>query len=82
MLVALLVLANTLNIAADVAAMGEALQLVAGGPQRPCAAVRPACALLPVWLNYEAMVRVKWLTLALLAYVAVVFALHVNWGQC
>jgi len=82
-LVALLVLANTLNIAADVAAMGEALQLVAGGPRHGHALLFGlACALLPVWLNYEAMVRVlKWLTLALLAYVAVVFALHVNWGQ-
>ena len=83
LLVALLVLANTLNIAADVAAMGEALQLVAGGLLHGHALLFGlACALLPVWLNYEAMVRVlKWLTLALLAYVAVVFALHVNWGQ-
>ena len=83
LLVALLVLANTLNIAADVAAMGEALELVAGGPPHGHALLFGlACALLPVWLNYEAMVRVlKWLTLALLAYVAVVFALHVNWGQ-
>jgi NRAMP (natural resistance-associated macrophage protein)-like metal ion transporter len=82
-LVALLVLANTLNIAADVAAMGEALQLVVGGPTHGHAIVFGAvCAVLPVWLNYEAMVRVlKWLTLALLSYVGVVFALHVNWGQ-
>jgi Mn2+/Fe2+ NRAMP family transporter len=29
---ALLLIANTLNIAADVAAMGEALRLVVGGP--------------------------------------------------
>ena len=69
LLVALLVLANTLNIAADVAAMGEALELVAGGPPHGHALLFGlACALLPVWLNYEAMVRVlKWLTLALLA---------------
>ncbi len=83
LLVALLVLANTLNIAADVAAMGDALELVVGGPPHGHALLFGlACALLPVWLNYEAMVRVlKWLTLALLAYVAVVFALHVDWGQ-
>src|ERR1700694_3893473 len=31
-LVALLLVANTINIAADLAAMGEALRLVAGGP--------------------------------------------------
>jgi NRAMP (natural resistance-associated macrophage protein)-like metal ion transporter len=83
LLVALLVLANTLNIAADVAAMGEALELIVGGPPHGHALLFGlACALLPVWLSYEAMVRVlKWLTLALLAYVAVVFALHVDWGQ-
>ena len=38
------------------------------------------CTVLPLWLGFDAMVRVlKWLTLALLAYVAVVFMLHVNW---
>jgi NRAMP (natural resistance-associated macrophage protein)-like metal ion transporter len=82
-LVALLVAANTLNIAADVAAMGEALQLVAGGPEHGHALLFGVlCAVLPVWLSYEAMVRVlKYLTLALLAYVAVVFMLHVDWER-
>jgi NRAMP (natural resistance-associated macrophage protein)-like metal ion transporter len=82
-LVALLVLANTLNIAADVAAMGDALRLVVGGPAHGHALLfGAACAALPVLLNYDAMVRVlKWLTLALLSYVGVVFALHVDWGQ-
>jgi NRAMP (natural resistance-associated macrophage protein)-like metal ion transporter len=81
-LVVLLVLANTLNIAADVAAMGDALQILVGGPEHGHALVFGAlCALLPVWLNYTTMVRVlKWLTLALLAYVAVVLALHVDWS--
>jgi NRAMP (natural resistance-associated macrophage protein)-like metal ion transporter len=82
-LVALLVLANTLNIAADVAAMGEALQLVVGGPEHGHALLfGVVCAVLPVWLSYEAMVRVlKYLTLALLAYVGVVFMLHVDWER-
>jgi NRAMP (natural resistance-associated macrophage protein)-like metal ion transporter len=82
-LVALLVIANTLNIAADIAAMGEALQLVVGGPEHGHAVVFGLlCAMLPVWLSYEAMVRVlKWLTLALLAYVGVVFVLHVDWER-
>jgi NRAMP (natural resistance-associated macrophage protein)-like metal ion transporter len=80
-LVGVLVLANTLNIGADIAAMGDALQLVVGGPEHGHAVLFGLlCAILPVWLNYEAMVRVlKWLTLALLAYVGVVFMLHVNW---
>ena len=82
LIVGLLVFANTLNIAADIAAMGDALELVAGGPRHGYALLFGVlCTVLPLWLGFEAMVRVlKWLTLALLAYVAVVFMLHVNWG--
>ena len=80
-IVALLLFANTLNIAADIAAMGEALQLIVGGPAHGHTLVFGVlCTVLPLWLGFDAMVRVlKWLTLALLAYVAVVFMLHVNW---
>ncbi len=80
-IVALLVFANTLNIAADIAAMGEALQLIVGGPAHGHALIFGVlCTVLPLWLGFNAMVRVlKWLTLTLLAYVAVVFMLHVNW---
>jgi NRAMP (natural resistance-associated macrophage protein)-like metal ion transporter len=80
-LVTLLVIANTLNIAADIAAMGESLRLVVGGPEHGHVLLFGAlCAVLPVWLSYESMVSVlKWLTLALLAYVGVVFMLHVDW---
>ena len=80
-IVAMLVFANTLNIAADIAAMGEALQLIVGGPGHGHSLVFGVlCTVLPLWLGFDAMVRVlKWLTLALLAYVAVVFMLHVNW---
>jgi NRAMP (natural resistance-associated macrophage protein)-like metal ion transporter len=82
-LVVMLVIANTLNIAADLAAMGEALQLVVGGPEHGHAVVFGAiCAMLPVKLSYDSMVRVlKWLTLGLLAYIGVVFALHVDWER-
>jgi NRAMP (natural resistance-associated macrophage protein)-like metal ion transporter len=82
-LVAMLVFANTLNIAADISAMGEALQMVIGGPEHGHAVLFGSlCAALPVWLSYDSMVRVlKWLTLALLAYVGVVLVLHVNWER-
>ncbi len=82
-LVLLLVFANTLNIAADIAAMGEALQLVVGGGEHGHALVFGLlCAALPVWLSFDAMVRVlKWLTLSLLAYVAVVLMLQVEWAR-
>ena len=80
-LVALLVFANTLNIAADIAAMGEALQLIVGGGEHGHALIfGVVCAILPVWLNFDAMVRVlKWLTLALFSYVAVALMMQVDW---
>lgn len=84
-LVSLLVIANTLNIAADLAAMGESLQLILSTDTKHsrhgyAALFGILCAILPIWLNYEKMVSVlKWLTLTLLAYVAVVFMLHINW---
>jgi Mn2+/Fe2+ NRAMP family transporter len=63
--------------------MGEALQLIIGGPEHGHALFFGLlCAILPVWLSYETMTRIlKWLTLALLAYVGVVFMLHVNWEK-
>src|SRR5512143_2208971 len=81
-IVALLVVANTINVAADISAMGEALQLVVGGPQHGHAIVFGVlCLALQVYLPYQRYVRyLKWLTLALLAYVAVVFTLAVPWG--
>jgi NRAMP (natural resistance-associated macrophage protein)-like metal ion transporter len=79
--VAMLVVANTINIAADIAAMGEALRLVAGGPMLVYAILfGVVCLALQVWLPYQVYVRyLKWLTLALLAYVAVVFMIAVPW---
>lgn len=80
-LVLLLLFANTVNIAADIAAMGEALQLIVGGPEHGHAVLFGVlCTVLPLRLTYEAMVRVlKWLTLALLSYVVVIFMLHIDW---
>lgn len=80
-IVALLLFANTLNIAADIAAMGEAAQLIVGGPEHGHAlAFGLICTVLPIWLGFDAMVRVlKWLTLALLSYVGVVLLVQVDW---
>ena len=80
-IVALLVVANTVNIAADIAAMGEALQLVVGGPPHGHAVViGVACLLLQVFLSYRRYVRyLKWLTLALLSYVLVLLTIDIPW---
>jgi len=81
--VLLLVVANTINIAADIAAMGEALQLVLGGGQHGHAMIFGVLSLLlQVFIPYYRYVRVlKWLTLSLLAYVAVAFSVHIDWEQ-
>jgi len=81
--VVMLVVANTINIAADIAAMGEALRLVAGGPMLVYAILfGVVCLGLQVFLRYQVYVRyLKWLTLALLAYVAVVFTISVPWRE-
>ncbi|MES2160793.1 MAG: divalent metal cation transporter [Pseudomonadota bacterium] len=82
-IVALLLVANTVNIAADVSAMGEAVTLIVGGSSRWYAALFGLISLLlQVLIPYRRYVRfLKWLTLALLAYVATVFTVHVPWLQ-
>jgi NRAMP (natural resistance-associated macrophage protein)-like metal ion transporter len=82
-IVSLLLLANTINIAADLAAMSEALALGVGGSKQLYAmGFGVVSVLLQVFIPYSRYVRLlKWLTLALLAYVATVFVVHVPWGQ-
>jgi len=79
--VALLVVANTFNIAADLAAMGEALQLIVGGPEHGHALLFGIAALLmQLFLPYQRLAPIlKWLTLALFAYVAVLLTVRVPW---
>jgi NRAMP (natural resistance-associated macrophage protein)-like metal ion transporter len=82
-IVALLLVANTINIAADIAAMGEATRLLVGGSARVYSViVGLLCLALQVFLRYERYVGyLKWLTLALLSYVAVAFTVHVPWSD-
>jgi NRAMP (natural resistance-associated macrophage protein)-like metal ion transporter len=82
-IVGMLVTANTLNIAADIAAMGEAMRLVAGGSAHLYAiAFGAGSLLLQVFVPYRRYVRgLKWLTLALLSYVAVAFTVNVDWPR-
>jgi Mn2+/Fe2+ NRAMP family transporter len=81
--VLLLLIANTLNIAADVAAMGEVAELVTGFDRHLMTAFFVvATLLLQIFIPYHRYVRfLKWLTLCLLAYAAVLFTVHVPWGQ-
>jgi NRAMP (natural resistance-associated macrophage protein)-like metal ion transporter len=79
--VMVLLVANTMNIAADLAAMGAATKLVLGGPvQLYIVLLGTASLLLQVFVTYERYARfLKWLTLALFAYVAMAFAIPIDW---
>ena len=79
--VALLLGANILNIGADLAAMAEALRLLVGGSAHVYAVTFGLLSLvLQVFLPYERYVRwLKWLTLTLFAYVAVVLSVRIDW---
>jgi Mn2+/Fe2+ NRAMP family transporter len=81
--VLLLLIANTLNIAADVAAMGEVTELVTGFDRHLMTALFVfGTLLLQLLVPYHRyVVFLKWLTLSLLAYAAVLFTVHVPWGQ-
>ncbi len=79
----LLLVANTLNIAADVAAMGEVAELITGFNRHTMTAVFVfGTLLLQVFIPYHRYVNfLKWLTVSLLAYAAVLFTVHVPWGE-
>ena len=81
-IVMLLLVANVINIAADIAAMGEAMDLVMGSKRSHLYSLGfgVVCLSLQIILPYSTYVRyLKWLTLGLLAYVATVFAVNINW---
>ncbi|WP_374582715.1 NRAMP family divalent metal transporter [Pseudoduganella sp.] len=82
-MVSLLLFANTINIAADLAAMGDALRLVAGGQAHWYAlGFGVLSVLLQVFVPYQRYAHLlKWLTLALLAYAATVLVIEVPWRE-
>jgi len=83
LLVASLLVANTINIAADLAAMGEALRLVAGGSAVTFAVLfGVACLIAEVFIPYHRYAGyLKLLTLVLLFYVAAALSVHIPWGE-
>lgn len=80
-IVALLAVANIINIGADLGAMAAALKLLVGGPALIYVAVFGlASALLEIFARYSRYVSIlKWLTLSLFAYVAVAFVVNIPW---
>ncbi|QYE33339.1 divalent metal cation transporter (plasmid) [Polymorphobacter sp. PAMC 29334] len=80
-LVGLLLIANTINLGADLGAMAAAVKQVVGGPQLLwVASFAVVTVLLEMFVSYSRYVSVlKWLTLSLFAYVGVAFAVAVPW---
>lgn len=81
--VLLLLIANTLNIAADIAAMGDVAQLVTGWNRHLMTAIFVVGTMLAqIFVPYHRYVFfLRWLTLSLLAYAAVLFTVHVPWRE-
>ncbi|PZR31868.1 Nramp family divalent metal transporter [Caulobacter segnis] len=82
-LVALLFIGNAINIGADLAAMGAAARLVTGWNEHALTIGFAVVSLtLQVFVPYHRYVKLlKWLTMALFAYVAVVFTVKIDWAQ-
>lgn len=83
LMVLLLLIANTINIGADLGAMADATALVTG-LSSPIFLLLFAicCAATQVILPYEKYVRIlKWLTLALFAYVITLFLVKISWRE-
>jgi NRAMP (natural resistance-associated macrophage protein)-like metal ion transporter len=82
-LVCLVLIANTINLGADLGAMGAAVKLLAGGPPLLyVAAFGIATVLLEIFMRYSRYVAVlKWLSLSLLAYVATAFIVKLSWSE-
>ena len=81
--VALLFIANTINIAADLGAMADAAKLLIGGHgMLYVVAFGVISVTAEIFLDYKRYVSVlKWLTLSLFAYVGALAFAHISWSQ-
>ena len=78
MIVGLLLIANIINLGADLGAMGDALGLLVGGPTDLYVVLfAVVCAALEIFSRYDRYVAIlKWGTLSLFAYVATVLVVQ------
>lgn len=82
-IISLLLVANTINIAADIGAMAAALKLLIGGSPHLYAIMFGVLSLaLQIFIPFPRYAPIlKMLTLSLFAYVATVFIVQVPWGE-
>jgi len=81
--VSLLLIANVINVGADLSAMGDSVRLLIGGNSGLYTLLfGMVCVGLEVFLSYRTYAAgLKWMTLSLFAYVGVVAVAHVPWGH-
>src|ERR1700674_2523833 len=82
-IVLLLLIANLINLGADLGAMGAALKLLIGGPALLYVVLFAALSAgLQVFVRYARYISIlKWGCLALFSYVICAFIVHVAWGE-
>jgi Mn2+/Fe2+ NRAMP family transporter len=78
-----LLVANIINIAADIGAMSAAFRMLFGGPAVvSIVAFGVGTAALQVFVPYHRYVAVlKWLCLSLFGYVGIAFVVHIRWSN-
>jgi Mn2+/Fe2+ NRAMP family transporter len=83
LLIGILLIANVINIGADLSAMAASAAVVAGGGQHFFVVGFAAlCVLLQLFIPYRQYANIlKWLTLSLFAYVGVVLLVEIDWPQ-
>ena len=81
--VGMLLLANVINLGADLGAMGDAVKLLVGGPALVYTLLFGLiCNLLQVFMGYSRYVSLlKWTTLSLFAYFGAALMIHMPWDQ-
>jgi NRAMP (natural resistance-associated macrophage protein)-like metal ion transporter len=81
--VAFLIVANIINIGADIGAMGAALNLLIGGPALLyCVLFALVSVFLQVQIPYKTYSNIlKWLTFSLFSYVGTIFVVRIDWGE-
>ena len=81
-LVLSLLVANVINLGADIAAMGDAAKLLVGGKTQVwIVGIAIVSVVAEIFLSYARYASfLKWLTLSLFAYVAAVIMAHADWG--
>ncbi|HLI19805.1 MAG TPA: divalent metal cation transporter [Stellaceae bacterium] len=82
-MVAPLLIANTINLGADLGAMGNVVNMLVGGPALLYAVLFGAlCAGLQIFTAYKRYVGIlKWITVTLFAYVAAALVVRIPWGE-